>query len=1312
MKKQRFATIMTLILAFCMVLTPVVYAEDGIPALTDGAQDKADPKVSHRLIVELDAPPLAAAYGAEVRAADAGGRLKVQSADSQAYISQLQAQQAAFVSRMQSALEGAQVSTFINELGMEEQATYQIVFNGMSIDPGSIDPDQAKSVLERMPGVKAIYPDYAYSTDLYTSTALINAPMVWDALGGTDNAGAGVKFASMDGGVHKDAPMFDGTGYEYPDGFQPNGIGLTENNNGKIIASRTYFRPWDPPADGDENPWPGIAGTSHGVHTASTAAGNCVDNVTYLGYDVGSICGVAPHAYVMSYRVFYESVTANGSFYTTEGIAALEDIVADGADVVNNSWGGGPFSEGGVFDPLDAALINAVEAGVFVSMSTGNAGPELGTGDHPSADYINVAASTTSGTLAAGRLGVQGDAELQNLAFAASSFGSALPLGQVLEFDYLPAIAVDPANFEGCEAWPADSFTGKTALISRGGCEFGVKVLNAEQAGAEFAIVYNHADGGEELSNMAPGEVGNQATIPSIFIGNTDGEALVAFYDANGADAAILELSTIAFQAGNTPDKIINFSSRGPGVGNVLKPDIAAPGVNILAQGYAEGVTGEARHLGYGQASGTSMASPHVAGTAVMLRQLYPDWSNAAIKSAMMSTSKYMDMYNFDGSPAQPLDMGAGRLDAAAAMDPGVILDPPSLSYGLVASGAKETITVQVTNIADAAETYSVSTLYTGNGFTQTMDLPGFSASPTSVTLAPGESAAVEVTFDSAQGMGYGDNQGYIIMTGDQGHTAHMPAWARVTHAEQAADVLIIDADASSTLGNYNYLWYYTSTLDELGYSYEVLNADANFAQPATIPDAVDLLAYDAVVLFTGEAYRANGTFPVATPITEEDRAALLTYLNSGGTLIVMGQDFASWLDAAATDDPGSGTGGLLYTRLGANYIQDSVSDNGQPAAMITATNEAPPALNGTIVDLTGIRKYDGGAVLSGENEVPAVASDAGGEFSFTYDVDQNLLEVAVSVVPTVTAPLEITGMHIHVGAAGENGPVVRSLEPEDGFFPVTITETLDIYIPIVDLTGDEINAMLAGNYYVNVHTVNNPDGELRGQMEPAPYAVQAYVDEVANVYMSTESPIESDWPDGLQSIPLLTYNGPNNLYEGYVALARRDVMSLERPGTTYSGRSVYTTFGLEGMDEAGGATRAELLGAFLTWAWTEPGAVNIADTSPADTDTTSFTATMSEVSAAAADQPNEIVGYRWDFGDGSDYVMSTGNTVSHQYVCSDSGNVYSVRAELTDDLGIVSIGEAQMDVSDSCRTPTAIDDETPNAMDAFQIFLPVLERQ
>lgn len=1303
-------------LVFAPALTPTASAVEIPPTVSDGPE--AHPPTattSHRLIVELESPPLAVAFQSEVKAAGVDGKLDVQAASAQAYLAQLQAEQAAFVSQMQAALPSATVSTFLNETGAAEEAAYQVVFNGMSVDPGAADAAQAKAQLERMAGVKAVYADRAYATQLYTSTQLINAPAAWNspAIGGIERAGAGIKVASMDGGVHKDAPMFDGTGYSYPPGYGPNGVGLTENNNGKIIASRVYFRTWDPPAPGDENPWPGENGTSHGVHTASTAAGNVVEDVDYLGYDVGTMSGVAPAAYVMSYRVFYASINGNDSFYTTEGLAALEDIVRDGADVVNNSWGEGPISEGGEFDPLDTALINASKAGVFVSMSAGNSGPNPGTGDHPSADYISVAASTTSGTLASGRVGVKDEPALQDLAFALSSFGGVLPSAQVFEYEFVPSDAVDPANILGCDPWPAGAFAGKAALIKRGECEFGVKVVNAEQAGAVFVIVYNHEDGGDELVSMAPGAVGDQATVSSIFIGNTDGSALVTYYNTNGPAQSILEIDTFAFQAGNTPDYLASFSSRGPAVGNVLKPDIAAPGVNILAQGYAPNTSGEDRHLGYGQVSGTSMAAPHVAGAAALLKQAYPSWPNSAIKSAMMSTSKYMDVYNADGSPAQPLDMGAGRLDIEAALDPGVLLDPPSLSFGTVVTGSTQTLGFMVTNVSGAAESYSVSTLYTGDGFTATTALPGFSATPALVDLGPGESATISVTVDTALSAGYGDNQGYIILQGNGGHEAHLPAWARVSYADDLADVLIIDNDFSDELGFADYLWYYTSTLEELGYSYNVVNTSSGVGMSATIPDATTLAAYKAVIWFTGDNYYPDGTFTVSTGLTGADQDRLVEYLNGGGTLIAMGQDLASVLDAA-TFDAEVGSRNFLYTyRLGANWVQDSVSGFGPPTNLIVDSEEAPAIFDGAVVDLTAPRKYTASGALAGENEVPPVATGTTGNFAVNYDVDQGMVSFAVTVIPTETTPITVTGAHIHEGAAGVNGPVLYNLADIDPeiTLPTYVTTSLTLQGVFTITESSHVTALLESGLYINVHSTDNPSGEVRGQIEPTVVDNHLYIDEVDNEFHDNS---QDPRPDGttsesnLGSTPLLHYLGPDVVFNGTVALAHRDQPSLERPGIDYRGRSVYTTFGLEGMNNHNpdALTRAELLGTALSWAWSEPAQVLISDiTAENASELTIFTASLFvETEDGTATLPTEnIVSISWDFGDGTPYQGPfTTLEAGHQYL---NCGTYTVRAAVTDIYGNVSIGSETMEIDTNCLGDQ---DSGPDTV----LFLPIIPKE
>lgn len=925
------------------------------PAVADADGGDA-PRASHRLIVQLKSPSLVEWATESNQSLLSNGRLMTNAPAAQAYVNQLQNEQAAFLSAMSAAVPEASLAHYLNETRSPVQATYQVVLNAVAVevDTKSVSLEQATRRLMQVPGVAAVYRDYAHTPDLYASRPLINVDALWNnpAIGGMENAGEGIKIASVDGGLHHDAPMFSGEGYDYPEGFPEGGLGDTANNNGKIIVSRAYFRPWDAPALGDEHTWPGEQGTSHGVHTGSTAGGNPVTaNYYNLSYEVS---GVAPRAWMMSYRVFYYSVTGDESFYNVEGIAALEDVIRDGADVVNNSWGGGPTSGGGATDALDTALINLNAAGVFVSMSAGNAGPSAATSDHPSEDYMIAAASTTTGTIAAGRFNVTApepvtDEDMLDVPFGTAAFGDPLEIGEVYTSDYLPSEVVSPTNITGCSPWPEGTFEGTAALIQRGGCDFSQKAWYAQEAGAEFVVIYNQPLNGETVGGMSAGAFAEGVTISAVLIPQSAGEAMVEWYEEHG-EAAEFTLDLNAYQAGNTPDIIIGFSSRGPGVGNTLKPDIAAPGVNILAQGYDPEATGEARHLGYGQVSGTSMASPHIAGSAALLRQLHPEWSNSDIKSALMTTSKYMEVYTTDGVPAQPLDMGAGRLDLTHAADPGVLLDMPSIGFGIVPSGTMESMTVTVRSVASATETYELSTLYTGDSFTQTTSLPGFTVSPTSLELDAGETAQVVVTFDSMSGQGIGDNQGYIIMDGET-HHAHMPVWARVTHPEGfGADILILDNDGSTTFGFPDYSEYYSATLDALPYSYDYRDLDAEVLNgfPDDFLNIVDLLPYKAIVYFTGDNFYPNGTATVATPLTEADMYALNEYSSAGGHIVATGQDMA-----AVMNSTGSSAEFFYDWTLGVDYLQDSLNDE-----TITPTLTVVPTLNelmeGVTLDLSG----------------------------------------------------------------------------------------------------------------------------------------------------------------------------------------------------------------------------------------------------------------------------------------------------------------------------------------------------------------------
>jgi len=887
---------------------------------------------SPRVIVEFATPPLT--RSAATRTLSGAGTLNISAPSAQAHLARIAAEQQRGIGAITALLPPARVAQYINETGRRNDHSYMVAFNGVALDVGEENITTALRVLPTVPGVKAVYRDQAYQPALYASPSFIGVTSLWShaAINGGTNAGRGIKIASMDGGVHHASPMFNGAGYNYPHGYPAGGLGVTNNNNGKIIASRAYFRTWDPPAPGESNVWPGVLGTSHGVHTAGIAGGNAV--TASIGGLVTNISGVAPGAWIMSYRVFYYSVSAGESFFTAEGLAALEDIVRDGAQVVNNSWGSGPTGSGGAGDPLDQALINASHAGVFVSMSAGNSGPSKGTLDHPSAEYITVAASSTPSGFS-GRLNVTAPVPvpdaLTGMPYQAASFGGVPPLAQSRA--YAAAEIVAPGNPFGANPFAANTFTGRYALIRRGSVEYGIKCLNAQNAGALGAIIFNNA--GNDMINMGAGVSGVWVTIPCVFISQSNGEALVRWSTNALPATAQVEIKRV----GNIPDRIAGFSSRGPGAGATLKPDITAPGVDTLSQGYTPGATGELRHLGYGQASGTSMASPHVAGAAALLRQIHPTWPNAAIKSALMSTAKYLDIYNANGTPAQPLDMGAGRLDLRHAADPGVILQPPSVGFGFAPQGRQATQDVQLINVAGVAETYTISTLSTINGFGVLTSFTGLNVTPPSVAIPAGGTAVVQVVFSPA-GLASGDHQGYVILSGTV-HQAHFPVWARVTPTPGVKDILLLDNDGSGAPGpiRRDYLAFYTNALQAAGLSYDVRNLDALYGAATTVPDPAELPYYKALLYFTGDnASPSTPSWPTAL-----DQQRLLEYANGGGRIIAMGQNIAG----------GLGNAGWLHNYvLGGWQLQASVSGGGAPSTNIVAWTGAPPVLAGINLDV------------------------------------------------------------------------------------------------------------------------------------------------------------------------------------------------------------------------------------------------------------------------------------------------------------------------------------------------------------------------
>ncbi|MDY7078180.1 MAG: S8 family serine peptidase, partial [Chloroflexota bacterium] len=878
---------------------------------TDGDAPTTVP--AKRWIVQLEDAPLAqytgGVAGMRATAASATGaaRLDVNSPDAKAYVSYLKTQQTQVAAAVQKAVPGAYV-----------EHDYQVAFNGLTVNLPEAD-ENADFWLSQLPGVKQVFREKVYHLDMYASLPLIDAPTLWGMVGGQASAGEGIKIASIDSGIYPFNDCFDPTGYTYPPGYPLFDTDKPYTTTAKVIVARAYFRADDPPTTGDEATWPGTSGSSHGTHTSGSMA--CLPDIVAEtnGY-TETISGVAPAAYLMSYKVFYPTSSEySGSAFDPELIAAVEDAVADGADVVNNSWGEGSGST--YPDALDLAYDAAWDAGVVVVFSAGNSGPYPSTVDHESSKNILVGASTTSGTIAAGRLSVSAPEPLtdtlQNLAYTTALFGEELASGQVYTYPFVSAQVISPTNFEGCGPWPAGTFTGKAALISRGTCDFSLKVYNAQEGGADFVIVHNHAAGGDTLINMSPGTNAVSVTIPSVFIMHTPGLAMVDWYTTY-TDTSEITFDTLGYQLGNIPDRMAAFSSRGPSLRHMIQPDVVAPGVNIFASGYGGG-SGVARHEGFGAVSGTSMAAPHVSGAAAVLKQLHPDWTPDQIKSALMSTA-VLDVADYDGSEAGVLDYGAGRIDLGHAGDPGLTFDMPSVSFGKMYAGDSDSATIVATDVFSrtaAPFTYTLTISETGDMTTTAYFT--LSVTPSSLTFDDdGDTASFDVTMEIAANAPAGDYDGLVWLRHGS-HELHIPVWARVWPVMQEGRVLLIDNDSSWLLGLPDYRGYYTRTLEALGVAYDIYNPGFNYGNDLMFPDLATLQQYEAAIWFTGDNYYPDGNFPVSTPPSEGDLNILVAYLQGGGRLLATGQDLASASGALES-------GVVLYDYfLGADYVQDDV---------------------------------------------------------------------------------------------------------------------------------------------------------------------------------------------------------------------------------------------------------------------------------------------------------------------------------------------------------------------------------------------------
>lgn len=825
-----------------MKLRPICSAIVLLAALSGAAHAE---QLRRSYIVQLVDKPVATytgqVAGLSATQPAAGQRLNVDAGNVQAYISYLDAKQNDVIKTVSAA---------------EITHKYDVVFNGFA----ALLTDAEVRALKKNAGVAAITADSEMILDTsYTPTFLgLDQPGgLWSQLGGQKLAGEDIIVGIVDSGIWPENPSYadrvDENGnpthsggtlaYDAPPaswkGGCDTGEGFTVANcNNKLIGARAYKTAnqqlhWTEFASPRDSIGGSVGEGGHGSHTSTTAAGNGGTSAIINGVNLGKISGMAPRARIASYKVCWTDPTRRNGCATSNSVSAINQAVKDGVNVINFSIG--PSAGGGAFDEAtEQAFLGAAAAGVFVAASAGNSGPTA-TAPAPASHispWLSTVGNSTHNRLYVGDVILPTGVKLTGASSNANTPNSPLILARDAGLAGLTpaqqatllqcfgaadnvAALLDPAKV-----------TGKILVCDRGNNVLVNKSANAKTAGAVGAIIANVEGGAVTILNQAH-------SLSTVHITKENGAILKSYMAGNtGATAALGNLKPTIDTTVVAP-VMSGSSSRGPNVANanILKPDLTAPGTDILAaltpdlsqaQRNAIAAGNPAQTVEFGFLSGTSMASPHVAGVAALLKQRHPTWSPAAIKSALMTTA--YNTFN-DGQSARvpwdtsatyagtrPFGQGAGHIAPTTAADPGLVYDIAPVEYarflcgqGLVYSAAQctafgggiaaynlnlasltasnvlgaQTLTRTVTNVGDTAATYNA-----------TATLPGFTVdvSPASLTLAPGAKATFTARLTRTTAARDTWSYGSLVWS-DGVHTVRSPLTARGTGIAAAANV-------------------------------------------------------------------------------------------------------------------------------------------------------------------------------------------------------------------------------------------------------------------------------------------------------------------------------------------------------------------------------------------------------------------------------------------------------------------------------------------------------------------------------------------
>lgn len=676
-------------------------------------------------------------------------------------------------------------------------------------------PASSVAALQSIPGVAAVKPVRRMKLLLNRATTLANAPAAWTAVGGQSSAGAGIKIGVIDTGIDQTHPALQDSSLSTPSGFPKGVTGYTTN---KVIVARSYVSllTTTNPASSTPDDFSPRDRIGHGTFNAVIAAGNLGTSTPASSTTGGpiTISGMAPKAWLGNYKI--AGSPGVDEFASDQVlIAAVNDAVSDGMDVITCSVGSLANSDA-ASDPVAAAFEKATQYAVVVA-SAGDAGndsyyagfnyPGFNTIASPSnaADVISVGATINSHVLLP-TVSVNGSGAPSSLQGMPAAVGDSYFYPSGYGASHAPL--VDVANLDGsglaCSALPSGSLTGSYALILRGTCTFDAKAANAQTAGA-IGFVYYMATSGASVSPEGINENG-----PSVMLSNGAGLALKSYVDANAGAMVTIDLNgaeqdlttwnvqpcvdpTSGACPAITPTVVANqfasYSSMGPTPDGQLKPDVVAPGGLDSAltpnsnddyiyppsgfysatqsydpnQAYDVNVFSANR---YAAGDGSSFSAPLVAGAAALVKQAHASLRPTQIKSLLVNYAAQNTATDDFGDQVDAQWIGAGDLNAGAAVAANVTAEPSTISFGILNSASLPIAkTITLTNISSGSISLNatVSCCSVNGSPNGTLSGATVAASPTSVTLAAGATATLTVTLSGSK-PAVGEYSGNVVL--------------------------------------------------------------------------------------------------------------------------------------------------------------------------------------------------------------------------------------------------------------------------------------------------------------------------------------------------------------------------------------------------------------------------------------------------------------------------------------------------------------------------------------------------------------------